>query len=63
MDNLNDQLPEGQSEKDEVPLEQIPRCLFCGSFENLIWVHGHGQCAYCGINAMPCCDGGVCGTD
>ena len=43
--------------------EQMPRCLFCGKPEQLIWVHGHGQCAHCGVNAMPCCDGAVCETD
>ena len=43
--------------------EQIQRCLFCGKPEQLIWVHGHGQCAHCGVNAMPCCDGAVCETE
>ncbi|XDZ65252.1 hypothetical protein AB8880_10000 [Alphaproteobacteria bacterium LSUCC0684] len=37
-----------------------PRCLFCGQPEQLVWVHGHGQCAFCGVNAMPCCDGASC---
>ena len=53
------------------PLEQThqpdqqtaPRCLFCGQPEQLIWVHGHGQCAHCGVNAMPCCDGAECVVD
>ena len=40
--------------------ETAPRCLFCGQPEQLIWVHGHGQCAHCGVNAMPCCDGAEC---
>ena len=40
--------------------EVAPRCLFCGQPESLIWVHGHGQCAHCGVNAMPCCDGAEC---
>ena len=39
-----------------------PRCLFCGRPESLVWVHGHGQCAHCGVNAMPCCDGAVSGA-
>ena len=43
--------------------ETIPRCLFCGQPEQLIWVHGHGQCAHCGVNAMPCCDGAECVVD
>ena len=38
----------------------MPRCPACGRPENLVWVHGHGQCAYCGTNVMPCCDGAVC---
>ena len=37
-----------------------PRCQFCGQPEQIIWVHGHGQCAHCKINAFPCCDGDEC---
>ena len=37
-----------------------PRCLACGRPESIIWVHGHGQCAYCNTNVMPCCDGETC---
>ncbi|WP_051329065.1 GNAT family N-acetyltransferase [Geminicoccus roseus] len=33
------------------------RCLFCGTPAPVIWVHGHGQCAFCGTNRDPCCDG------
>tara|TARA_R110002096_G_scaffold183757_19_gene361999 strand:- start:9374 stop:9559 length:186 start_codon:yes stop_codon:yes gene_type:complete len=36
------------------------RCLFCGQEAELIWVHGHGQCAACGINAEECCRGESC---
>ena len=36
--------------------EPIKRCLNCGRPEEIIWVHGHGQCAYCHMNVMPCCD-------
>ena len=43
--------------------DSSPRCLFCGQPEQLIWVHGHGQCAHCGVNAMPCCDGAECVVD
>ena len=39
-----------------------PRCPSCGRSENIIWVHGHGQCAHCKINVMPCCDGEICQT-
>ena len=56
-----DQL-EGAQQREDSPQHQ-PRCLFCGKPEHLIWVHGHGQCAHCGVNAMPCCDGAVCETD
>ncbi|HEX2525977.1 MAG TPA: GNAT family N-acetyltransferase [Geminicoccus sp.] len=38
----------------DVPAE---RCPFCGTPAPLIWVHGHGQCAFCGTNREPCCDG------
>ena len=43
--------------------QNMARCLFCGMPEQLIWVHGHGQCAHCGVNAMPCCDGAVCDVE
>jgi hypothetical protein len=41
----------------------MPRCPACGQPEQLVWVHGHGQCAHCHMNVMPCCDGEVCETD
>jgi len=41
----------------------MPRCPACGRPEQLVWVHGHGQCAHCHMNVMPCCDGEVCETD
>ncbi|MCE2516730.1 MAG: hypothetical protein J4F41_02610 [Alphaproteobacteria bacterium] len=48
----------------DTPVEKVaqvqPRCLFCGQPEQLVWVHGHGQCTHCGVNAMPCCDGAEC---
>lgn len=34
-----------------------PRCPVCGAPEELVWVHGHGQCRYCHTNVAPCCDG------
>jgi len=43
--------------------KNVARCLFCGQPEQLVWVHGHGQCAHCGVNAMPCCDGAECAID
>jgi len=33
------------------------RCPFCGQPATVVWVHGHGQCARCGVNREPCCDG------
>ncbi len=36
------------------------RCIFCGQPEQIIWVHGHGQCAHCKTNSFPCCDGDEC---
>ena len=36
------------------------QCLACGFPEQIIWVHGHGQCMHCHTNVMPCCDGAVC---
>jgi predicted Zn-ribbon and HTH transcriptional regulator len=41
---------------------QPARCPACGHALQLIWVHGHGQCATCGINLNPCCDGAPCPT-
>jgi hypothetical protein len=36
------------------------RCAYCGSDSSIIWVHGHGQCANCGINIEECCRGERC---
>jgi GNAT superfamily N-acetyltransferase len=33
------------------------RCPFCSAPAPVIWVHGQGQCAFCGINREPGCDG------
>lgn len=33
------------------------RCVYCGSPLQVVWVHGHGQCARCGVNVDPCCGG------
>ena len=38
----------------------MARCVFCGQPEQIIWVHGHGQCAHCHTNSFPCCDGDEC---
>lgn len=34
-------------------------CPYC-QHDRVVYVHGHGQCARCGINIEPCCDGAVC---
>ena len=33
------------------------RCPMCGSTAEPVYVHGHSQCATCGINIDPCCGG------
>lgn len=40
--------------------EDPAACLWCGSRAGLVWVHGHGQCATCGLNVDECCRGEVC---
>jgi RimJ/RimL family protein N-acetyltransferase len=35
----------------------VERCPFCGAPAPIIWVHGQGQCLFCGMNREPCCDG------
>ncbi|MDA9639714.1 hypothetical protein N9T38_01580 [SAR116 cluster bacterium] len=57
------QKEEGGSKAEPNPMQSIARCLACGQPENIIWVHGHGQCAHCHMNVMPCCDGEVCAPD
>lgn len=47
-------------------LKQIPnaeRCIYCGQTKSIVWVHGHGQCAHCGINVDECCRGESCETE
>ena len=39
------------------PESSTEKCLFCSNVLQVIWVHGHGQCANCGINVDPCCGG------
>jgi hypothetical protein len=33
------------------------RCPWCGALGEPVRVHGHGQCAACGNNIEPCCNG------
>gem|GEM_PF-1046293 len=46
-------------DREEKPHNPI-MCLYCGYRGYLIWVHGHGQCARCGINTHECCSGEQC---
>ncbi|WP_310681257.1 hypothetical protein [Aliifodinibius sp. S!AR15-10] len=39
------------------------QCIYCGAEAPLVWVHGHGQCAKCGINVEECCRGEQCNLD
>lgn len=39
------------------------RCAYCGEEAPLVWVHGHGQCASCGINVQECCQGETCNSE
>lgn len=32
-------------------------CPACSAPLQLVWVHGHGQCANCGTTIVPCCTG------
>ena len=56
-------IPSGQPDSARKSAAPVARCLACGQPEQLVWVHGHGQCAHCHTNVMPCCDGAVCETD
>lgn len=56
-------MKQGQSEKASGRQTQdLRRCIYCGSEADLVWVHGHGQCANCGINVEECCRGENCRT-
>ena len=35
----------------------IQRCFYCAHEGELVFVHGHYQCANCRCNIIPCCDG------
>lgn len=48
---------------DEDKSHEKRRCTYCGAQAPLVWVHGHGQCASCGINVRECCQGERCETD
>ncbi|MBC24257.1 MAG: hypothetical protein CMJ32_10130 [Phycisphaerae bacterium] len=42
---------------DRTPVQPVARCHWCGRPRQIVHVHGHGQCAHCGTNSLPCCDG------
>ncbi len=44
---------------EQSPMHYENRCPMCAdpTILQVIWVHGHGQCANCGINIEPCCAG------
>ncbi|NDA18925.1 MAG: hypothetical protein EBY34_06170 [Alphaproteobacteria bacterium] len=58
-DQRNANHPNSKSAVSANPILQ-PQCPSCGRPENIVWVHGHGQCAHCRMNVMPCCDGETC---
>jgi hypothetical protein len=37
----------------------MERCMICGHIAEMIWVHGHYQCAHCRQVTVPCCNGEV----
>jgi hypothetical protein len=46
--------------KTEASAQTEKRCPACGLREQIVWVHGHGQCLHCKRNIAPCCDGETC---
>ena len=41
-----------------ISMETQNRCNYCGMGTEAVRVHGHEQCANCGTNVAPCCEGG-----
>jgi hypothetical protein len=35
----------------------VARCPVCARWLQMVHVHGHGQCVFCGTNVEPCCVG------
>jgi hypothetical protein len=48
------------ADKQKPEANKSRRCAYCGAEAPLVWVHGHGQCARCGINVQECCQGEAC---
>ena len=42
---------------------EAARCSYCGAKLEVVFVHGHGQCANCGTNVDPCCSGADPGSE
>ncbi|MBL7997086.1 MAG: hypothetical protein JNL32_00470 [Candidatus Kapabacteria bacterium] len=40
--------------------KSIRECPYCRHIGDVVWVHGHGQCANCKINIDECCRGEEC---
>ncbi|MGL5095149.1 MAG: hypothetical protein ACRDD1_06150, partial [Planctomycetia bacterium] len=38
-------------------VEALNPCPRCGRPEGVVWVHGHGQCGFCGQVVDDCCQG------
>ena len=47
----------GLSTKTTKRADNVESCGYCSAPLNLVWVHGHAQCAVCKTNVRPCCDG------
>lgn len=56
-------MKESTSDTKKKSADEPRRCNYCGFQAPLVWVHGHGQCANCGINVQECCQGETCGKD
>jgi len=54
---MNSQNRNSSDQKLKPECEINRRCLYCGQVAQVVWVHGHGQCASCGINVDECCRG------
>jgi hypothetical protein len=58
---LTDRFDAAPEEVEEAMCRILARCVYCGDRAPRVVVHGHEQCATCGVNVEPCCGGGGCG--
>jgi hypothetical protein len=56
--NVTDEL-EGLNGSNQPEAGNMERCMFCGQISQMIYVHGHYQCAHCHQVTVPCCNGEV----